>query len=313
VFTRTDTAWTQQAKLVAADGVAHDRFGNSISLSGDTVLIGADGDDDNGVDSGSAYMFIRTGTTWAQQAKLLALDGTIGDLFGSSVSLSDDTALIGAEGDDDNGVDSGSAYVFTQISSSWTPLAKLLASDGAKGDMFGCSVSLSDDTALIGAFFDDSNRGSAFVFTFTDSTWIQQQKLVASDGAAYNGFGFSVSLDGNSALIGAPVDDNSKGSAYVFTKTSLSVSITGGLGINLKITNNGTADAKGVPWQIHVEGGILGRINKTMNSTMYIRAGGSTTIVLDIFGFGPISITAKVANEEKTTTGTQLIFYSMVK
>lgn len=313
IFTRTGTTWTQQAKLISTDGVLYDKFGNSVSLDGDTALIGAPFDDDNGDRSGSVYMFTRTGATWTQQAKLLAIDGAEDDNFGYSVSVSGNTALIGTVYDDNNGVDSGSAYVFAQTSNTWIQQAKLLASDGAAGDMFGYSVSLSDDTAIIGAPVDDSSQGSAYVFTRTDTTWTQQQKLLASDGAANTGFSYTISLDGDTALIGAPLDDSSKGSAYVFTKTSLTFSITGGFKINLKITNNGTTAAKDVPWQIHVEGGILGRINKTINGAIYIPTGGSATVVIEIFGFGPISITAKVANEEKTATGTQLIFYSMVK
>jgi hypothetical protein len=225
VFIRSGTTWTQQAKLLASDGAADDLFGNSVSLSGDTALIGAWGDDDNGGSSGSAYVFIRTGTTWTQQAKLLALDGAMGDWFGMFVSLSGDTALIGAYYDDDNGVDSGSAYVFTRTGTTWTQQAKLLASDGAVADQFGCSVSLDGDTALIGANCDNDNgaySGSAYVFTRTGTTWTQQAKLLPSDGAAYDVFGYCVSLDGDTAVIGAYGDDDNgdlSGSAYVFIRT----------------------------------------------------------------------------------------------
>ena len=224
VFTRTGTTWTQQAKLLASDGVAGDNFGWSVSLSGYTALIAVPGDSDNGVDSGSAYVFIRTGTTWTQQAKLLPTDGAAGDNFGFSVSLSGDTAFIGADGDDDNEVNSGSAYVFIRTRTTWTQQAKLLASDGAAEDWFGCSVSLNDNTALIAAEFDNDNgeySGSVYVFTRTGTTWTQQAKLLASDGAAGDEFGCSVSLDGGTALIGAYYDDDNgafSGSAYVFTR-----------------------------------------------------------------------------------------------
>jgi len=225
VFTRNGTSWTQQAKLLASDGVAHDLFGSSVSLSGNTALIGAIGDDDNGVDSGSIYVFIRNGTSWTQQTKLLASDGASEDMFGWSVSLSGDTALIGAVDDDDNGADSGSAYVFTRNGTTWTQQAKLLASDGSINDFFGGSVSLSADTALIGAFCDDDHgaqSGSAYVFTRHGTIWSQQQKLLALDGAAFDYFGWSVSLSGDTALIGADGDNdngNSSGSAYVFIRT----------------------------------------------------------------------------------------------
>jgi hypothetical protein len=213
--------WTENQKLLASDGEADDNFGCSVSLSGDAALIGAYGDNNNGDDSGSAYFFIRNGTTWIQQAKLLASDSQTRDLFGFSVSLDGNTALIGAFYDDDNGADSGSAYVFTRNGTNWNQQAKLLASDGAEGDWFGYSVSLSDDTALIGAFCDDNCKGSGYVFTRTGTTWTQQAKLLASDGAAGNCFGISVSLADGTALIGTPDDGNgdASGSVYVFIRT----------------------------------------------------------------------------------------------
>jgi len=225
VFTRTGTTWTQQTKLLASDGAADDLFGYSVALSGDTALIGAVCDDDG---RGSAYVFARTDTTWTLQQKLLSPDGTINDFFGGSLSLSGDTALISVHGDDDNGAQSGSAYVFTRSGTTWAQQAKLLASDGAAIDYFGYSVSLSGDTALIGADGDDDNgvdSGSAYVFTRTGTTWTQQAKLLASDGAVYDSFGWSVSLSGDTALIGTPFDDdngNSSGSAYVFTRIGTS-------------------------------------------------------------------------------------------
>jgi len=312
VFTRTGTAWTQQAKLTAADGATWDFFGNVVSLDSDTALIGAPLNDDNGNQSGSAYVFIRSGTTWSQQQKLLALDGTAEDSFGVSASLSGDTALIGASLDDDNGGDSGSAYIFTRSGTTWTQQAKLLTSDGAAEDVFGVSASLSGDTALIGAVGDDDNgnrSGSAYVFTRTGTTWTQQQKLLASDGAAEDFFGWlSISVDGDTALIGAGGNDDNgdqTGSAYVFTKTNLTFSITGGLGINLKITNQGIINAIDVPWWIHVQGRrILGQINKTVDGTIDIPAGQTKTIRTGILFFsGRITITARVADEEQTMHG----------
>ena len=208
--------WIEKQKLCASDGQADDAFGNSISMYGDTALIGAFQDDTG---TGSVYVFTRSDdTTWTQQAKLTASDGAIVDQFGWSVSLFGDTALIGVYGDDDNGRNSGSAYVFTRTGTTWTQQQKLLASDGEAWDEFGDSVSLSGDTALIGAWGDLYQEGSVYVFTRTGSTWAQQTKLTPSDDTA-RCFGGSVSLDGNTALIGAFGEDDSKGSAYVFTRT----------------------------------------------------------------------------------------------
>ncbi len=227
--------YATQPKLYASDAAASDVFGVSVSLYGDTALIGATGDDDNGkTDSGSVYVFTRSSTdggTFTQQSKLHASDAAVGDRFGASISLYGDTALIGAFLDDDNSKSmSGSVYVFTRSSTdggTFTQQSKLHASDAAVEDYFGMSVSLYGDTALIGAHHDDDNgklsSGSVYVFTRSstdDVTFTEQSKLHASDAAAVDAFGSSVSLYGDTALIGATGDDdNSKsgsGSVYVF-------------------------------------------------------------------------------------------------
>lgn len=226
-LTNTMVNWTELPKILASDGEAGDYFGYSIAVSDDTALIGSERDDDKGVDSGSVYVFNRMNNTWIYQMKLIASDGRPGDLFGSSVSISGDTALIGTDGDDDNGIESGSAYVFIRTGAIWVQQAKLLASDGAADDLFGWSVSLYQDTALIGALNDDDNgyeSGSAYVFTRVGMNWIQQAKLLATDGTVNDFFGGSVSLSNNTALIGAHGDDDKgaeSGSAYVFTRAGV--------------------------------------------------------------------------------------------
>ena len=173
VFTRSGSTWTLQAKLTADDASDsdNDKFGFSVSISDDTALVGAYQDDDAGTNSGSAYVFTRSGSTWTQEAKLTADDGAASDNFGISVSISGDTALVAAYLDDDAGSSSGSAYIFTRSSGDWTQQAKLTADDGAASDRFGRSVSVSDDTALVAAYFDDdagSNSASAYVYTITE-------------------------------------------------------------------------------------------------------------------------------------------------
>ena len=112
VFVRSVRSWSQKAKLLPADGAHGDRFGTPLALSGDTVVVGASYDDDSGTNSGSAYVFLRDGTSWSEQTKLLASDGAQDDAFGSTVALSGGTAVVGANFDDDRGENSGSAYVF---------------------------------------------------------------------------------------------------------------------------------------------------------------------------------------------------------
>jgi FG-GAP repeat len=226
VFTRTDTTWTQLTKLTPSDGFNGESFGESVALGSNTALIGAVMDDDNGFCSGSAYVFTLTGTTWTEQAKLIASDGATMDFFGNSVSISGDTVLIGDVCDNDNGENSGSAYIFFRTGSTWIQQAKLLPSDGTVWDYFSYSISIQGNTALIGAIYDDdngTNSGSAYVFTRTGTTWIQAQKLTALDASNYYCFG-TVSLDGDTALIGAEGGYGStitSGLAWTFIKQNM--------------------------------------------------------------------------------------------
>jgi len=228
IFQRSGTSWVQQAKLVPSDGYSSDYFGYSVSISGDYAIVGAYYDDDRGTDSGSAYIFQRSGTSWSQQAKLTAADGLSSDIFGYSVSISGDYAIVGAYGDDDMGSSSGSAYIFQRSGTSWSQQAKLLASDGVSSDYFGRSVSISGDYAIAGAYGNDdmgSTSGSAYIFQRSGTIWAQQAKLVPSDGYSSDSFGYSVSIDGDYAIAGAYYDDDKgtdSGSAYVFQRNGTS-------------------------------------------------------------------------------------------
>jgi len=216
--------WTEEAKLTASDAEASDGFGESVFIDGDTVVVGAGGNDDAGSSSGSTYVFVRSGTTWTQQAKLTASDAEAFDIFGRSVCVSGDTVLVGAFGDDDLvlGNESGSAYVFVRSGTTWSQQAKLTASDGAAGDFFGLSVSISGDLVVIGAEEDDnigSSSGSAYIFVRSGTTWSQQAKLTATDAASGDFFGHSVSISGDTPIIGALQDDDAgigSGSAYIY-------------------------------------------------------------------------------------------------
>jgi len=213
------------AKLIAGDGAQHQLYGRSVSLSGGMAAIGAPWDDDLGYRSGSVYILRLRPPGWGEEAKLLASDGESRDEFGRSVSASGRKVLIGAPEDDDNGEDSGAAYVFRYDGSIWIQEAKLLPDDGRPEDLFGSSVALSGDTALIGAFLDRTNgrwSGAAYVFRFDpdeSGRWVQEAKLLPDDGTSGDHFGLSVSISGDTAVIGSPCDDDNgsgSGSAYVF-------------------------------------------------------------------------------------------------
>ncbi|MCK4872138.1 MAG: FG-GAP repeat protein [Phycisphaerales bacterium] len=212
-----DTATGQQiAKLLPSDGAQIDLFGYSVAISGATAIVGAYQDDDNGNESGSAYLFDTT--TGQQIAKLLPSDGAAGDWFGRSVAISGATAIVGAAFDDDNGDDSGSAYVFDTATGQ--QLFKLLPSDGAELDVFGLSVAISGATAIVGAYEDDDNGGaSGSAYIFDTATGQQIAKLLPDDGAAGDRFGDSVAISGATAIVGADWNDDNgyeSGSAYLF-------------------------------------------------------------------------------------------------
>ncbi len=213
VFDRIGGAWTQVAKLLPSDGNARDWFGGAVSISGDTLVVGADSDD-----AGSAYVFERAGGAWTQVAKLLPSGGYARARFGCSVSIDGDTAVIGASNDDDLGNQSGSAYVFQEIGGDWKRVARLLASDGAARNYFGGSVSISGDTAIVGAGGNGTFLSSAYAFEMIDGVWIQVAELLASDGAAGDRFGRSVSIDGDRTVVSAYGVGGKSGAAYVFEK-----------------------------------------------------------------------------------------------
>jgi len=225
IFQRSGGTWLQQAKLTASDGSSYDFFGNSVAMSGDVALVGAYLDDDDGTNSGSAYIFQRSGGTWLQQAKLTASDGSSDDNFGFSVAIEGDFAIVGAYGDDDQGSASGSAYIFQRSGGSWVEQTKLTASDGSSDDNFGWSVAISGDYALVGAHSDDdqgSYSGSAYIFQRSCGAWLEQTKLTALDGSSDDLFGLSVAMSGDYALVGAYGDDDRgsySGSAYIFQRS----------------------------------------------------------------------------------------------
>ena len=192
-----------------------------LTIDGDTVVIGALHADDTNQSAGAAYAFVRTGSTWAQQQKLLAGDGIPYDM-GRSVSISGNTAIVGAADTDNN---TGSAYVFIHSGALWSQQQKLLASDATPDDHFGQSVTISGDTAVVGAYQDDDNgqnSGSGYVFVRSGATWIQQQKLLPSNGVAQAGSGISVAIKGDMAVVGGlGNDDNGQPAvaAYVFVRS----------------------------------------------------------------------------------------------
>ncbi len=271
LFTRSGTTWTQQAYLKSANSEAGDRFGGSVAVWGDTVVVGAARESSNatGIDgnhadnsasaAGAAYVFTRSGTEWTQQAYLKASNTGAGDSFGTAVAVSGDTVIVGAstEGSNATGVNgnqannstyaAGAAYVFIRSGTAWTQQAYLKASNTRTQSLFGSSAAVSGDTVIVGAYGENSNAtgingnqsdnsanaaGAAYVFTRTGTIWSQQAYLKASNAYGIDYFGASVAVSGDTVVIGAEGEDSNatgvngnsiddsagdSGAAYIFT------------------------------------------------------------------------------------------------
>ncbi len=230
----TAYAVTEDDKLTAADAAAADRFGRSVAVSGTTVVVGANFDDDAGNNSGSAYVFDCSSFPCVQVSKLTASDAAALDQFGFSVTVSGTTAVVGAFGNNDAGSNSGSAYFFdlSSCGAACTESDKLTASDAATDDQFGESVAVSETTAVVGAFFNDDaggNSGSAYVFDCSSFPCVKASKLTASDAAGGDQFGESVAVSGTTAVVGGHLNDDAggnSGSAYYFNLSACGAACT---------------------------------------------------------------------------------------
>jgi hypothetical protein len=230
-FTRSGETWTQQGSKLTGAGEGNNngggRFGAGVALSadGNTVLIGGSRDFNGISNTGAVWAFTRSAGAWTPQgAKFTGTGGTAAFLlFGGSVTLSADgnTALVGGAAD---GNGPGSAWVFTRTGTTWTQQgSKLTPSDEIGSGHFGASVSLSPDgnTALIGAYGDNTSAGAAWIFTRSGTTWTQLSKLTANDesGGGFFGTSAALSADGNTALVGGSMDNGQVGAAWTFARS----------------------------------------------------------------------------------------------
>lgn len=306
VFVRNGTTWSQQAYLKASNTGTTDQFGASVAVSGNTIVVGAAGEDSSSTgvgstpnelagESGAAYVFIRSGVTWSQQAYLKSSNTGTNDGFGSSVSVSSDTVVVGASQEDAlgfgaNGVpnesatDSGAAYVFFRSGTTWSQQAYLKASNTGylsqfgTTDLFGCSVAVAEDTIVVGASGEKSNKtgvnsplgqfdspsfraGAAYVFVRSGTTWSQQAYLKASNTTTEHGFGASVAVAGDSIVVGALYAE----AAYVFSRSGT----TWAQQAFLKASNPGNGDN-------------FGRSVSISSDTVAIGANGEDSSTTDI-------------------------------
>jgi hypothetical protein len=295
VFVRSNGVWSQQAYIKASNTEAGDAFGASVAISGNTLVVGATGEDSNATgiggnqadnslaDAGAAYVFVRSGTTWSQQAYIKTSNTGTGDAFGTSVAISGNTLAVGATGEDSNATgiggnqadnslaNAGAAYVFIRSGATWTQQAYVKASNTEANDGFGTTVGLDSDTLVVGAIGEDSNAtgiggnqadnstagaGAVYVFTRSGTAWSQQAYVKASNTDFNDNFGANVTIDGDSLAVGAPNEssnatgvggdqtDNSAfaaGAVYVFVRSNGIWSQQA----YIKASNTGAGDAFG--------------------------------------------------------------------
>lgn len=214
VFVRNGATWTEQAKLVPADGFTSDAFGVSLAVSGDTLVVGAPNSDSESTvfPRGAVYVYVRNGTSWSLQAKLLASDGSVHDSFGASVSISGDTLVVGAHLHSL----SGAVYVFRRSGSMWQEQTELSMPNGELYDSFGYRSALSGNLLMIGA--PGSDRGAVHVFEDNGSSWSLRETLLAPDATLGDSFGRGLALSGDTLVVGAMGHSERRGAAYVFVR-----------------------------------------------------------------------------------------------
>ncbi|MFC1600779.1 cohesin domain-containing protein [Candidatus Sumerlaeota bacterium] len=227
VFERIGGVWTETANLQNPGAPADDHFGRCVSISGNYLLVGAYGDDEEGASAGAAYVFERIDGTWTQVAKLTDLDGADYDMFGYSAAIAGNVAVVSSRQDDEKGNNSGTVFVFERDSGSWPQTAKLTASDGSSSDYFGHSCAVSSDTIAVGAYDHDHfswHEGSVYVFEKVGAAWTETAELRASDihdGELDNNLGVQVSISGNVIVAGSWYDNDRglhSGSVYAFER-----------------------------------------------------------------------------------------------
>lgn len=226
VYTRTSPGWRFEGKLTASDGYAGDRFGASVAIWGDTIVVGAPGADTYaGLGAGKAYVFGRSGSSWTQRAKLMASGPTEHAQFGWAVDVYRDTAAVSEYwGDTPSAPDAGRVHIFTRSGDAWSHRQVLVSPVPMTYEFFGYDVAISGERLVVAAYAATTpagpSAGACYVFVRTGVSWVLRQQLTASDGAAGDFFGASVAMDRDTIVVGAWYKDAGRGAAYVFEKAA---------------------------------------------------------------------------------------------
>lgn len=229
VFSTSDEGWSEQAILHAGDAAIADRFGNSVAIHSDTIVVGAlEDDNDAGFNSGAAYVFMKENDRWEEQAKLVASEAASGDEFGSAVAIQGDTIFVGAHNDDVENRDTGSVHVFRTVDGDWIQNAIISPSDARAGDRLGSAISVHDDVLALGARLNIRRNaetravissGATYIYRLVGDSWQEEAKLITRDTKIRDRTGWSVFTNGRQVLMGSPGQGNGVGAAYLFELT----------------------------------------------------------------------------------------------
>ncbi|AVP96379.1 hypothetical protein C7S18_03865 [Ahniella affigens] len=237
VYIRSGAVWTRQQKIDPPVPETNAGFGSSVSISGNTLVIGSPlSTTSDGNASGAAYVYLRTGSTWALQQALDPAARNAGDRFGTSVDVEGDNLIVGSRLGDATNTSQGTAHVFTRSGSVWTEQQRLTASDGVSGDNFGNTVAFSGNSVIVGAnlaFVSAlESAGAAYVFVRNAGVWSQQQKLVAPTAGDLDEYGADVDIEGDTAIVGQRNEDGvaqNTGAARVYARSGNTWSLQGTL------------------------------------------------------------------------------------
>jgi hypothetical protein len=260
-----------------------DGFGSSVAIDGQTLVIGAkfeDGDMDNTLSSGAAYVFIKTNGTWTEQAYLTASNATNSDEFGQSVAISGDTIVVGSPFEDSNTSSSGAVYVFTRSSNNWTEQTILKASNPGIDESFGYSVDIDGNFIVVGAYTENGadngmqdDAGAAYVFTGSGANWSEQAYLQANNIGSGDNFGVSVAIDNDTIVIGADEEsgadnnlENGIGAAYVFIRSGANWTEQQ----SLSAANGAAKDNFGISVDISGESIVVGALQEGGSGAAYV-------------------------------------------
>jgi len=224
--------WSGGERVQPDEAVPGDFFGTVVAIDVEVAVVGAPGDDTAGSGAGAAYILRNVGGQWSVEQKIVADDAEALDFFGWAVAIRGDTALISSRVDDDQGVSTGSVWVYRFLDGTWTQMQKLYASDADYGELFGDAVAMGEGVAVVSAIHHDSacpedllcNSGAAYVFRFEGGVWVEEAKVLAPDAEAGDEFGYALAIDGDTLVVGMPFADDAcpgdplcdSGAAYVF-------------------------------------------------------------------------------------------------